>query len=179
MEVWKDVVGYEGLYKISEYGKVKSLARIDNNNHFIRERILKTGKNSGGYSHVVLSKNGVTKCCKVHRLVAEAFIGKCPDEMSQVNHIDEDKTNNHFTNLEWCTPKYNTNYGTSLQRRIESRRTSEDCQAVRQYSLEGDFIAEYISHSDASRKTGIHQGSISRAVRKKLTAGGYIWRNAT
>ena len=102
-EIWKDIKDYEGIYQVSNLGRVKT------------DRILKVGKNKGGYLGVSLSKNSVISPQRVHRLVAEAFILN-PENKPQVNHIDEDKTNNKVSNLEWMTAKENSNHGTRNKR---------------------------------------------------------------
>lgn len=110
-EIYKDIEGYAGLYQVSNMGNVKSL----NYNKTKRERILKAEKDVGGYLRVALRKQGTQKHYKIHRLVAEAFIPN-PNNYKQVNHIDEDKTNNSVDNLEWCSAKYNSSYGTRTHR---------------------------------------------------------------
>lgn len=100
-EIWKDVVGYEGLYKVSNYSRVWSVKR----NIF-----LKPHDDVDGYCVVGLSKNGNQKNKKIHRLTMIAFV-KNPNNYSQINHIDENKHNNYIGNLEWCDAKYNNNYG--------------------------------------------------------------------
>ena len=107
-EYWKPVVGYEGLYEVSNLGRVKSLK-------FGKERILKPQKDTSGYLCVTLCKNNNQCQFKVHRLVAEAFIPN-PNNLPQTNHKDECKTNNIASNLEWCDRKYNVNYGTRTKR---------------------------------------------------------------
>lgn len=108
-EIWKDIRGYEGLYKISNKGRVKSSSNKSNHTH---EIILKPCINGKGYEMVSLCKNSKTLSKRVHKLVAEAFI---PNDMnlSHVNHKDENKLNNHSENLEWCDNKYNLRYSTS------------------------------------------------------------------
>lgn len=174
MEKWKPVKGYEGLYEVSNCGNVKSLARRDRNNRGVSERILRMAANTSGYNRVILAKDGTRKTCYVHRLVAEAFIPN-GNELPMINHIDENKLNNRVENLEWCTAKYNSNYGETGKRIAEALS-----KAVCQYTPSGAFVAEYCSSQEANRVTGIPQGNISRVINgERRTAGGYIWRKAT
>ena len=109
IEKWKPIDGFEGLYEISNLGRVKSL-------NYGKEKILKPQNNGkGGYLYVELWKNGKGKKFRVHRLVASAFLPN-PEGFEQVNHINEDKTNNIVSNLEFCDAKYNNNYGTRTKR---------------------------------------------------------------
>lgn len=119
MEEWRSIQGYEGLYEVSSYGRVKSLERYKSNNggiQLLKEKILRPHNTKKGYLTVQLRNKRFT----VHRLVAQAFIPN-PDNLPQVNHKDEDKTNNNVTNLEWCTAKYNSNYGTAIERMINTK----------------------------------------------------------
>lgn len=109
-EIWKDIKGYEGIYQVSNYGKIRSLDRIDKINHFHKGRILKPASIKG-YLHVNLSVDGNINDVAIHRVVAETFIPN-PHNLPQINHKDENKQNNMVTNLEFCTPKHNVNYGT-------------------------------------------------------------------
>jgi len=120
-EIWKDIEGYEKFYQVSNFGRIKSLNRIDSSNHRICEKILKLKKRKN-YLGVDLHKNGELRTYSVHRLVAQAFIPN-PDNKPQVNHIDEDKYNNQVNNLEWCTVLYNNTYGTRMERQISSKNT--------------------------------------------------------
>ena len=125
MEEWKSIPGYEGLYEVSSYGRIKSLERYRFNNggiQLLKERIMKP-LNYNGYKKVVLLKNGSKKIEYIHRLVAKLFIPN-PDNLPCVNHKDEDKSNNRVDNLEWCTVKYNSNYKGVLKRR--SQRMKEN-----------------------------------------------------
>lgn len=96
-EIWKDIKGYESLYQVSSYGRVKSL---------ITNKIRKEDTNNWGYKKVTLHKDGKSKSFFIHRLVATHFI-KNPNKYSEVNHKDGDKSNNHISNLEWCTRSHN------------------------------------------------------------------------
>lgn len=123
IEIWKDVVGYEGIYKVSNTGKIKSL----NYNKTGKEKILATTINKHGYEDVTLYNKKLKKTIpyRVHRLVAIAFIeNDDPINKTQVNHKDECKTNNNVNNLEWCTPKYNMDYGTRKERAMKSNEKS-------------------------------------------------------
>lgn len=112
-EIWKDIKGYEDLYKVSNFGKIKSLERINqigNNKYVTFEKILKHHINKKrGYCQVNLCKNGTRKLFTCHRLVAETFIPNM-DNKKYVNHIDGNKTNNCIDNLEWCTHSENINH---------------------------------------------------------------------
>ena len=119
IEEWKDIKGYEGLYQVSNLGKVKSmyrLVRCRGGNRSVKERIIHQSYASKmGYRTVALSKNNCVTTILVHRLVAEAFIPN-PDNLPCINHKDADVSNNIITNLEWCTHEYNSNYYICKQR---------------------------------------------------------------
>lgn len=110
-EIFKDVVGYEGLYQVSNLGRVRSS---------YSGKILRSATKKRGYQYVNLYKDKISKMHQVHRLVAMTFIPN-PNNLPIVNHKDEDPTNNNVENLEWCTHTYNINYGTARQRISESR----------------------------------------------------------
>ena len=119
-ELWKSIKGYEELYEVSNFGNVRSLDRIIKSRHngtTIRKGRVLTPfyEEKKGYYQVRLSKNGKNKTFRIHRLVALAFLEN-PFNYSDVNHKDEVKTNNKVNNLEWCTRKYNNNYGTKRER---------------------------------------------------------------
>jgi hypothetical protein len=112
-EIWKDVVGYEGLYQVSNLGRVKSLERkfvtSDGKKMVKKERVLKPGKDSKGYLHIRFCINDHFPSFKVHRVVAKAFLGTSKSDM-QVNHINGIKSDNRVENLEWVTPKENMDH---------------------------------------------------------------------
>jgi hypothetical protein len=176
-EVWKPIKGYEGIYEVSSYGRVRSLDRIVPDKNGVAQPF--KGKILGQYMSYGYYYVGLTKHCnhwqaKVHRLVAKAFIPN-PDNLPEVNHKDEDKTNNRVENLEWCTHAYNHGYGTRTQRATEHLKKIR--KAVVQLDKEGNEIARYVSSYDAQAKTGINPGAIWLACHGvNKTAGGYRWR---
>lgn len=184
-EIWKDVKGYEGLYQVSNLGRVRSLDRVVkasyNSTMLKKGKILKQQKNENGYLYVFLTKDKKEKNCRVHRLVAEAFIPN-PLKLPQVNHKDENKLNNCVENLEWCDGKYNCNYGTCTERRSEKMseillNRDDLSKRVIQYTLDGKFVAEYLSTMDVRRKLGFDNGNISKCCNgKQKTYKGYTWR---
>ena len=163
-EIWKDIEGYEGLYQISNKGRVKSLK-------WGKERILKPGITSSGYLKVLLCKNGMIKHIKIHRLVANAFITN-PENKPQVNHKDENKFNNSVNNLEWSTAKENNNFGTRNERAGNSLSIP-----ILQYSKSGDFIREWLGAREVERVLGINNSNITKCCKgKRKYAGSFIWR---
>ena len=163
-EIWCPIKGYEGLYEVSDKGMVKSIG-------YGKERILSPGKLQNGYLRVNLCKNGEKKNLLVHRLVAQAFIPN-PDNLPQVNHRDEDKTNNSVQNLEWCDRKYNNNYGNRNQ--MVSMKLSKP---VLQYTKSGEFVKEWKSATYVQRTIGYFQNYISYCCNGKYkSAYGYIWK---
>lgn len=179
MEIWKDVVGFEGLYKVSNTGKLKSLDRKDSLGHNIRGKQISTKKNNRGYVQVHLTKDGKCHMKLMHRLVAEAFIEN-KNNLPQVNHKDEDKDNNTVENLEWCTNLYNRRYGTGYARSCDKHDYKAialtNSKKVKQFSKDGSLIAEYISISAARRATGVSDSCIRKCCNKTtMQAKGYVW----
>ena len=191
-EQWLPIDGFDGMYLISNYGRVKSL----NYNRTNQEKILKSATNNKGYQVVVLCKDGKQKMFRVHRLVAMAFIPN-PNNYTEVNHIDECKTNNHVSNLEWCTVEYNNNYGTrnkKISKALIGKFSGDNnpkywfekfgkehprSKQVIQLTLDGDYIKSWDSAIDVKRKLGYNQGNIGSCCRgARKSANGYKWQFA-
>lgn len=165
-EIWKDIVGFEGLYQVSNLGRVKSL----NYHKSGKERVLKNrlGQIKTIYPHVGLYKNGTMKECTVHRLVAEAFIAN-PENKEEVNHIDGNKCNNHISNLEWVTRSENAIHAIHI-----IKTSNNESQKKKVKNVETGEIFE--SQSAAGRAYGISQGTLGAVTRgERKTAGGYHW----
>lgn len=181
-EEWRPVKGYEGIYEVSDYARVRSLDRYYPDKVFrngklrpyiLYGHVLKQQQSHKGYLLVPLRKDDKDKKCSVHRLVAEAFIPN-PDNLPLVNHKDECKTNNRPDNLEWCDDKYNVNYGTGMKRAAQKR-----ARTIEQYTLDGILIATYLGATEAAKATGLKKASIDSALRRKNhICKGYEWRIA-
>ena len=168
-EMWKPVLGYEGLYEVSNLGNIKSFYK--------RTGVVKNIKPclARGYKSIQLCKNKEAKHHLVHRLVWEAFNGPIPPNM-QVNHINEDKTDNRLVNLNLMSPKENINWGTGVKRQSKSRE-----KAIEQYSLSGELIKSYQSAAAVvAENNGVwNENTIRDCCRRhKKTAYGFIWRYA-
>ena len=173
-EEWRDVVGYEGLYQVSDQGRVKSLERKVpkwDGERTVKERILKPAVKPTGYVEVNLYTGGKQKALTVHRLVCQAF-HENPDNKPEVNHINEDKTDNRACNLEWSTRIENCNHGTRNERTGKAQS-----KPVAQYTQDGELIKVWPSTMEVGRQTGFSQGGISLAANGKLkTSHGFIWK---
>ena len=196
-EIWKDIKGYEGIYQVSNLGRVKSLDRIDSNNHPLKGVILKPYISNSGYLLVGLYKQQKRDRKLLHRLVAEAFIPN-PENKPEIDHINTIKTDNTVflnedgsinyekTNLRWTTRKENINNPlTKTKMQINARKPSKGkygkkhhrSKPIIQYDKEGNFIKEWDCANDVERVLGIsnkHIGSVCLGKRK--SCGGYIWK---
>ena len=161
-EIWKPIVDYEGLYEISNRGNVRSLCAGRWKSRIMRKPV----KDKDGYLTVNLKKNGRYKCAKIHRLVAEAFLDN-PNNFPCINHKDENKTNNHVINLEWCTIKYNNNY---------KGKPAKYFKAVIQMDTGGNEIARFNSVNEAAASIGKNPACISGVLSgRRNQTGGYKW----
>lgn len=182
-EIWKDIKDYEGLYQVSSYGRVKSLARPRkmprNLFRYTEEKILKWQFNKKGYMRVILYKNGKNQIFFIHRLVAETYIPN-PYGKSDVNHKNGIKTDNRVENLEWCTTKENIRHSWSIG--LRKKRIGKENHLsiiVEQYDIQGNFIQEWNGISEAGRQLRINPTNISYCCKgKRKTAGGYKWEYA-
>lgn len=177
-EVWKDIKGYEGLYQVSNFGRIKSLPKIKKtptttfmtNERIIYPRICK------GYLRIGLNKLGHTKQFFVHCLVASAFIGEANG--LTVNHKDENKLNNFAENLEYMTLADNIRYGGGIKRSALSRTDNPlICTPVNQYTIDGKFIKRYLSIKQAKLENQFYKENISLCCKhKRNQSNGFIWR---
>lgn len=171
-EIWKNIEGFEGIYQVSNLGRIKSLDRVDSLGHHRSERILKSGTDEDGYQLARLFKNGKAKMFKVHRLVYAAFCGEIPDGM-QVNHINEDKSDNRLENLNLMTPKENCNWGTHIEKIIKALS-----KPVVGYDEQGNVVVTFSSTQEAGRN-GYCSGNISACCNGKKhfkTCRGLTWK---
>lgn len=191
-EIWKPVVGYEGFYEVSNLGNVRSVNRIAKRNYrgdYFRKSQPIIQSSIDGYKCVILSKFAERHTLKVHRLVAMAFIPN-PNNYPCINHKDEVRDNNFVfvnqdgsvdadkSNLEWCTPKYNNNYG-SYRRKMSEIKTNDPSvsKKVAQITKNGDIINIFPSTSEAGRILGINNRNIASVCRgERNIAGGYKWK---
>lgn len=166
VEEWRDVKGYENLYQVSRKGKVRS-------SHKGYWEVLTSVVNRHGYNQYLFHKDGKRKNMRGNRLVAEAYIPN-PDNLPFVNHKDENPANDCVENLEWCTAKYNNNYGTARQR---SSINHSKNRPVCMFYVDGAFIREFYNINDAARFVdGAHTCILRCCNNKVFCYKGYIWR---
>lgn len=167
-EIWKNIKNYDN-YQVSNLGNVKNI----NYHREHRTENLKLIPSKSGYLRTALCKDGKSKMFLVHRLVAEAFIPN-PDNLSCINHKDENKLNNTVENLEWCTYTYNLNYG-ERNSRASLSNINNPKRSIKIICTDNGVV--YPSLSEAERLTGISVGSISKCCRgKSKHAGGLTWK---
>ena len=172
-EIWKDIDGTSGRYQISNLGNVRAFTRFRNG------ELLKPARYSNGYLFVHFAKDtdkkGERHSYLIHRLVAQAFLPN-PDGLPQVNHKDEDKTNNIVDNLEWCTALYNNNYGTRNERISKNQNNDRKNKPILQFTSDGKFVKEWVSITEAS-KYGFQRRSIQRCLKGEYKRHyNFIWK---
>lgn len=186
IEFWKDIKGYEGLYQVSNLGRIKSLAKLiissNNKRYWFPERILKPKQERFGYLRIGLTKDLIRSYKNVHRLVAQAFIPN-PENKPQVNHINGITCDNRVENLEWATQSENVQHAFNvLGRKIWNiGMVGKDCpkSKIILQIKDGKIIAEFYGCVEASKNTGIDKDTISKCCRKIKyyhKAGGYEWK---
>ena len=182
-ELWKDVgeckdyQDFSGLYEVSNLGRIRSKNRMVLNSlgkeqHF-KGKILSLRVANNGYLYACLYSKNKRKVIKPHRAVAQLFLPN-PQKLPQVNHKDENKLNNRVSNLEWCTPEYNANYGTRNNRMGKSHS-----KGIKQYSINGDLLSTYDSITEASKQFSSKNAisNINKCLTGKTkTSYGYVWR---
>ena len=176
MEEWRDIKGYEGLYQVSNTGKVKSLertVRIGRGYRTVTEKIMKPRENNHGYLQLHLCREGKRKLCRIHRLVAQAFLPN-PDNLSEVNHKDENKQNNYVENLEWCSHSYNNTYNDKAKK--VGKKLSKPVYSI---NKESGLITYWESAKVAGRILGIDSSHITKCCKGKMKSiGGFYWHYA-
>ena len=194
IEIWKPIAGYEGYYEISNLGRVKSVDRYitcKGHPYHVKECIKSIALTASGYPAVSLSKNSKVVQVPIHQILMKAFVPN-PENKPAIDHINTIKTDNSFRNLRWVTFKENSNNSITLQRfrddsnsnvqkqrRLMTRKLHGGKTApitVYQYTIDGNYIAEYFSAWDAQRGTGVHNTAIRYALDDtSKSAGGFMW----
>ncbi len=174
-EIWKPIVGWEGLYEVSNLGNVRSLDRYVNQlnyKRFCKGQLLKPTFHKSNYYNVTLRNSGIQKISKVHQLVMNAFNPNTFNKKLEINHIDGNTRNNRLDNLEWCTHQQN------LQHASEHRLLSI-YKPINQYDLHGNFIKRWDSMIEARKYYNYGINSLRNACKRKSGIHkGYIWRYA-
>lgn len=159
-EIWKPIKEYENLYQISNFGNVKRIERINSYGRKLKEKIMKPCKDLDGYLRLPLTKNGTKNTFKVHKLVAEAFVNN-PQNKETVNHIDENKTNNFYKNLEWLSREENRNYGS------RNKRAANSCKKKIKVIYRDGTYEIWDSTEDFCKEFGFHSSNVSGVLRGK------------
>ncbi len=167
-EIWKPIPGYEGIYAVSNQGRVMRLLTRTNGK---AGNILSPQRNTYGYRHVNLYKSGHHKCVVVHRLVMEAFVGKCPDGI-QVNHKNGDKSDNRLENLEYVTPQENSIHAYQVLGRKPVHNRGEAAGGAKLtesqvLQIRSEYDGKHGSYSKLARKFGVDNKTVSSIINRK------------
>lgn len=168
-EIWKDVVGYEGFYEVSNLGRIKRVEHYDSKNHRYCERILSLNPQKNGYVRVHLSKNGIAEFESLHRIVATAFVEK-KDGCDIVNHLDNNPSNNNAENLEWTTYKGNMEYAAiqgRMKHKPENLKKAQESNKKAVIATNGDVTHYFSSQVEAANFLGVNSCHIAAACRKE------------
>lgn len=184
-EVWKDIVGYEGYYQVSNFGRVRSLDRIIESEYrspqLMKGKIKKVTRRDDGYEYVVLYRNNKGKNKYIHRLVAKSFVPN-PENLPIINHKDENPSNNCPSNLEWCDHQYNLTYGDKVERVTNSEGYRERTKRIRKpiYVIDKKGNRKrYDSLTSAANELNLEQPSISACLKgRNSTHKGYLFEYA-
>jgi hypothetical protein len=183
-EIWKDIPGYQGYYKVSNQGRVKSLNRLDCMGRVVHGCIMKLDVQKNKYVKVSLHIDSIIRRCWVHRLVAMAFLPTTP-ERRQVNHIDGNPSNNNLSNLEWCTQSENIqhsikNLNPGNHMRGKLGKEVHNARPVNQLSVNGQLIQKWDSIADAARYMKGRASDICSCISgRQKSAYGYKWQHAS
>ena len=182
MEVFRDVVGFEGLYQVSSHGRVYSVPRHTSDGRPIGGKFKATKKNNRGYVQIHLYKDNKDHMKLIHRLVAEAFLPN-PEACEQVNHKDENKDNNRADNLEWCDNLYNRRYGTGYKRSVEKhdykKMAASRMRPVVQVNDSGAELAVYSCARIAAEAFGKSGSAIRMSCVRGHRSCGFYWKYAS
>lgn len=184
-EIWKSVgvflgVDYTDMYEVSTFGHVRSVDRVrqrKDGRYYRRRGVSLTEIPRNGYLSVVLTKDNKSHFENIHQLVMNAFSpNPNPEIYTDINHIDEDKTNNRLDNLEWTTHRENVNHGTARERMKETMRTSKHGRNIKQMDLNGNVIKIWKSANKASKELHINNTNLYRHLKgANKTCGGFRW----
>ncbi len=178
MEIWKDIPGFENLYQASNKGNIRSL----NYRNTGKVQVLKPIIRDNGYLQVALWKEKKVVYCRIHRLIALTFLEN-PNNLPEVNHIDENKSNNRVENLEWCTRKYNINYGTHNERVSKSnkgRKLSEESKKkISKPVICLELNRLFNSATEAADALGCTQANVSFVIKNGYKCRGLTFKYIT
>lgn len=187
MEIWKDIKGYEGLYQVSNLGRVRGVEKLVRSKHSsiktVKARLLNSSSYKSGYKYVTLSSGGFRRKHKIHRLVATAFIPNTQNKR-EVNHLNGIKSDNRRDNLEWCTSSENQKHAFKIglqvcMNHLRVGANNPNSRCVDMFSQSGVLIRKYDSMASAARDLKVSKSPISQACRLgNIKVRGYVFKYA-